>query len=53
MGKKKTEISSTTTENKRIGYGVEVEGILYYFDEYDYGAIQGLLLMKEVMESNK
>ena len=55
MGKKKnkTKSKSVTTETKRIGYGVEIEGILYYFDEYDYDAIHGLLLMKEVMESNK
>ena len=51
MGKKKVTntVSENTTPEKNF-YGVEVNGVLYYFDEYDTDAIRGLLLMKKVVE---
>lgn len=34
-------------------YGVEVNGVMYFFETYDIDAIKGLLLFKTVVENEK
>lgn len=51
MAKKKTKVKTNKVSIKQCR-GMEINGVIYYMDDFDYDFIRGLMLMSEVMSKD-
>lgn len=49
MAKTKKQLKKVLMDEKH--YGNTINGVIYYMDKFDVGFLQGLLMMKSVVES--